>query len=366
MELHSVLAKRMAQQQRNCSLPLVDFRYRNMYGLGSDLHVWTQAMCKAIQEGVRIRTEPPWIYLDTAACHKISSNSAVLKSNPNQPKQVYFPSAMTCYFPQSELLCQDDAAIAMTHDDNSTNRKPPPKIYVGSGNLAWVAPNTCPQVRSLYNNLSISDVRAAGIEFLFSHVSPIIVAEAKRQAAHVFRRAPVPGQSPSNLITVQVRWGDKKDEMKLVPAEKYVQAIETILLQRRQPKIKGQQQPGQQQSLANNGAHIFLSTEDPDAVRQFSEICRDRNWTLYVDEYFSDFLNDRSAEYNGNPKMAQNLQGQPGLVALGSLLVAMQANDFVLTTGSNWSRLINELRKNILDPRCGNCTTMVDLSFGEW
>jgi hypothetical protein len=50
----------------------------------------------------------------------------------------------------------------------------------------------------------------------------------------------------------------------------------------------------------------------------------------------------------------------------GSLLVAMEANYFVLTTASNWSRLMNELRKNFVEPRCNNCTLMVDLKYGEW
>ena len=53
-------------------------------------------------------------------------------------------------------------------------------------------------------------------------------------------------------------------------------------------------------------------------------------------------------------------------MALGSLLVAMEANDFVLTTASNWSRLMDELRKNVLEPRMANGTIMVDLRPGQW
>ena len=68
----------------------------------------------------------------------------------------------------------------------------------------------------------------------------------------------------------------------------------------------------------------------------------------------------------GNPIVAKKMDGKPGLIALGSLLVAMEANDFVLTTGSNWSRLINELHRNVLDPRCNNCTRLIDLLHGEY
>jgi hypothetical protein len=64
---------------------------------------------------------------------------------------------------------------------------------------------------------------------------------------------------------------------------------------------------------------------------------------------------------NGAPKMSKGLNGTAGRITLGSLLVAMEANDFVSTTASNWSRLMNELRKSILDSRCGNCTHMIDL-----
>lgn len=58
--------------------------------------------------------------------------------------------------------------------------------------------------------------------------------------------------------------------------------------------------------------------------------------------------------------IAHDSGGKAGLQSLGALLISMQANRYVLSTGSNWSRLINELRKNIIDPRCGNCTTVAE------
>jgi acetyl-CoA acetyltransferase len=39
------------------------------------------------------------------------------------------------------------------------------------------------------------------------------------------------------------------------------------------------------------------------------------------------------------------------LESLAALLVSMESNRFVLTRASNWSRLIDELRKNVVDPR---------------
>ena len=62
---------------------------------------------------------------------------------------------------------------------------------------------------------------------------------------------------------------------------------------------------------------------------------------------------------------AYNSKGKAGLQSLGALLIAMEVNRYILTTGSNWSRLINELRNSVVDSRCGNCTKMVDLREGE-
>ena len=68
--------------------------------------------------------------------------------------------------------------------------------------------------------------------------------------------------------------------------------------------------------------------------------------------------------------IAKKSNGAMGKSSLISLLIAMEAKYFVLTTGSNWSRLINELRISKVDPLCGNCTMMYDLResflFHDW
>jgi len=353
LELHSILAKRMAQHQANCALPLANFIYRNRYGLGSDLHVWTQALCNAMETGVRVRTEHPWIFLDQGVC----ANSSLSSS----PSMLLKNSAMACYFPQSELLCPADRIP----DIGATIQH---FLYKNRGMVGRVCGNVLAS-----GNWTLSDVRAAGMEFLFSHLSPAVVAEAERQYQRVFLKQgngtgslqhPPPPPAPDELITVHIRWGDKRSEMKLVSMEQYVQAVEQLVQAQRQRRQQESGEPPQQQQQSS--AHIFLATEDPNAVAAFQTAARDRNWTVYVDPYFEEFLPHRNAEYNGNPKMAKHLQGHPGLVALASMVVAMQANHFVLTTASNWSRIMNELRKNILDPRCGNCTKMIDLRDGEW
>ena len=49
LQVRSPLAKLWQRHQNDCQLPAANFRYRNRYGLGSDLHVYTQALCNAVQ-----------------------------------------------------------------------------------------------------------------------------------------------------------------------------------------------------------------------------------------------------------------------------------------------------------------------------
>ena len=52
--------------------------------------------------------------------------------------------------------------------------------------------------------------------------------------------------------------------------------------------------------------------------------------------------------------IASASKGKYGLQVLASLLIAMEADGFVLTTTSNFSRT------NVVDVHCSGCTEMVD------
>ena len=95
------------------------------------------------------------------------------------------------------------------------------------------------------------------------------------------------------------------------------------------------------------------------------------SWNIFVDRSVVELVNHRPRRkgLNHASYTTFNPRGRAGLVALGSLLVAMEAKDFVLTTASGWSRLMDELRRNVVDPQCSggnNCTTMIDLRPGFW
>jgi hypothetical protein len=243
---------------------------------------------------------------------------------------------MTCYFPEAEPNCP---AQQNFHHPTLNLTRTHGKIK-----------EACSDVIQTYGG--ITSIRTSTTEFLFTRISTLVQEEGERQLNQVFQTTFV----PHNLITVHIRWGDKADEMELIPITKYIDAVYEILEQRRRNRIDN-----------TAGVHIFLSTEDPEALRQF-QAAVPMDWNIYIDQYHIELLPHRreSTIYNGIPQMARELSGRPGLIALGSLLVAMEANDFILTTSSNWSRLMNEIRISIINPRCNNCTTMIDLNPGEW
>ena len=341
LEPLSMLAIRMEQHQNNCSLPLGDFEFRNSAGLGSDLHFWGQAVCNGMMKGIRVRSIAPWVYYDQRACNATNEK----------------PSPMTCYFPYTELLCPGDIAVANAH--------PTYNLSLVGAPLGLINPwpsypyNGTLDVLSLRNHGSIGRVvrecdsieaefgrpalRAAATEFLFTRVSRVVQQEAERQLALVFNEA---GAVPKDLITVHIRWGDKvQHEMTRVRISQYIQAVSEILAQREN---------------RTGPVNIFLASEDPAAVKEFTQEAP-KNWKIYLDQFYVEYLPHRRDKYSYFVKAAGQLKGRIGLLAIGSLLVSLEANDYVLTTASNWSRMINELRKSILNPRCNNCTKLIDL-----
>eukprot|EP01039_Chlorochromonas_danica_P007038 gene7036-7783_t len=117
--------------------------------------------------------------------------------------------------------------------------------------------------------------------------------------------------------------------------------------------------------------HIYVvTTESLEGMKELHEQLKNhrKTWKLY--HYAPSIFN--SNEVISPMEMAQRTQGSIGKHSLIALLLAMEARYYILTTGSNWSRLIDELRKNVVDVQCGNCTEMVDLrraysrNFDNW
>ncbi|KAI2501287.1 hypothetical protein MHU86_13150 [Fragilaria crotonensis] len=317
----SEIGKRLQSSQSNCSLPVKYYVWRDTpTGMGSDLHAWSSHLWVALLTLHRMKAPANWIWTDPEACSRANNN------NNNSITS----STLLCYFPAAEsTTCPDDI------DDVEKNEA------VDEGDL--IETHNCgKQDNSPYD---VSEFRAGSMEFLFSSVSPLVIQEAERQIKAVFGDKGV----PPNLITVHVRWGDKYLEDVPLIIEEYITAVEKIVKKKELDSV-----------------HILLCTEDPVAEEGFRQAAHS-SWSIYLDHFYTEFLPFREEQgnaFNVVPLLAVELKGKPGLWALGSLLVAMEANYFVLTTTSNWSRLMDELRKNVIDPRCDGCTYMIDLQEG--
>ena len=331
----SPFAKEYERVQNDCSIDRLAIALpRNFAGLGSDIHVYSAIMCKAIEiKNSRVRTVGTWLWNSRGHCPIHDEYNNTVSTSP-----------MLCYFPQSETVCPKDS-------DNTTERF---QITNNDGQLNL---QSCPNVMAQFGDTSA--IRAASTEYLFTRLAEFVIEEAERQLQIHFNNSRANYQVPKDMITVHVRWGDKGSETKLLPIKSYTDAVHQLLNDRRIAR--------QNSNSYDDNVHIYLSTEDPEAVEAFMNNIPS-HWNVYLDQYYVEMLpyrNETGDVHSVNTINAKLLEGRSGLLALGSLLVAMESNDYVLMGKSNWSRLMNEIRKNILDPRCQNCTRVIDLSPGE-
>lgn len=358
--LLSEYAQQIRQHQSDCTLPVATHTMDNTFGLGSHLLLWGQAVCNAMEQGYRLQsyTTTPWIWWDQNHCkNKRTSTANGTATSP-----------MACYFPLAEPQ----------HCETTTTR-PTEFTMPTSINVTDPRDKTkwCTRIQTASSPQEKELIRAASTEYLFHHssgggISPLVVQEAQRQVGVLFPDNN--GIVPEDLVTVHIRWGDKFWEMELASIEEYIAAINTLLMRRRRRRrIGNASHPGvgNDDNDKNNTttlvptANIYLATEDPRAYQEFMK-AKPKGWNVYADITLQEIDAFRPPKGNRASWAAKNTQGRSGLIALGSLLVAMEANLFVLTTKSNWSALMNHLRMQIINPLCGNCTDMIDLRPGGW
>jgi hypothetical protein len=137
--------------------------------------------------------------------------------------------------------------------------------------------------------------------------------------------ASVPFPLPPGTVNSHIRHGDKSVEMNLVPSENYIEAFVSMI-----------------HNMPNSFSRIlFVSSDDESAV----DVCRNLTEKLKMK-----FIYTKLTRMEGGHHMSlwdsQNSRMQRGLV-LGhflQLLMALEADAWIGTRGSNWNRLIDELR----------------------
>ena len=344
----SRLAKSFEQHQSNCSFPIAVHTLDNTFGLGSHFLLWGQALCNAIEDGYRMteqlsHVDDLWIWQDQGHCstnHYPNNKDDQSPFQPQQEERMSSPPSppMECYLPVTRRN-KCPISLSQQHDSTMTNVTDP-----------RVQQHWCTLTRTLDDDMTQkTSVRAAFTEYLFSEVSPLVVKEAQRQIGIVFQD--VGSQVPDDLVTVHVRWGDKFWEMDLPSIDEYIQGVARVLT-------------GSNETIPS-AANIFLATEDPKAHKAFVD-AKPPGWNVFSDITLQEIDDFRPPKGNRASWATRNTKGRAGLIAMGSLLVSLEAKYFVLTTKSNWSTMMNHLRTNIVDPRCNNCTVMVDLRPGVW
>ena len=289
-------------------------------GMGSSIHAWAKSLKVAQDNGATLSTAwsgVPWVHDDLHSC---------------TAEQIEAP--LSCYF-GTEVT------------SSATCGQAPPCSHPGDTAcvvLQDLTPARDERTWLAHHTEADGFTMEGAVEFLFSHVQRVVIAEAERQLALIFGAEGV----PHPLITVHVRWGDKATEMEPVGMQVYIDAV-------REMSIKHE--------LGETPA-VFLATKNAEACTQFKALAPP-NWRVF-------------AGMDGREKMQSSATehgrvGQAGLTSLAALLLAMEADYYVLTMASNWSRLMDELRKAVIEPRiCGNedgggeggagCTDMVDLA----
>jgi len=325
LPLHSPLAKRIQNNQMTCpASPPKYWVHRIMRnGLGQMLHQWSQTLCNAMQADRRVLTRGLFVWMHESCQAEFDAKRAAFSYSP-----------FACYFGHDHELHPSSAcpALPMPTSINDT--------ALVTNTTVNKSVKACDQLLER-DNLEVPQFRAASMEWLFSHVSPLVMDEARKQLRGAFGADGMPDRD--HLVTVHIRWGDKAKEMKLKPVQQYIKAVHDVV--------------GRDKTSNNTyPLHVYIASEDINARQAFRDMAP-AHWKLH---------SSGPHVRNRRPAIRQNANGRNGLESLGALILSMEANHYVLTTKSNWSRLINELRLNIVNPRCNNCTRMTDLIYGEW
>ena len=273
-QVYSKLAKQFMLTQQARGTPVA--WSMNNYGMGSDIHTWGAALCRASMDGKPLVTTGSWIW-DTCG------------------------TGLDCYFgPQHRLH-----GLRRVIQDSSGCCSP------------------------ICRDLPGEEYFTAAVEYLFRLVSPGLRMEATAAAQALGLDA------IQHQVTVHIRWGDKWSEARPVPIVKYVDAVHAMALRH------GMSVPV-----------VFVLSEDRTALDMF-KASAPKSWTVL--EYTaarSTSPRHRFGEHiaGWSPMQdARSSHGRMGFTSLVVLLLAMESNHYVLTHSSNWSNLIDRVRRGRIE-----------------
>ena len=366
---HSKLARalqrtQLASDSSNCSAArFSSFQFTLDEGLAVNLFKWTEAACEVSARGNVLVALGPWIWRDGAFCGSDLRRTGLSWWRRFWNLPDLYPagsfstvptSAMDCYFTQA-TQCPlpptfDETLFFLGRYTERTlpDQTPPTKPYVEASAPFTVRggeplPEMCKKRWRVW---------ASGVELLFHSLPAHMVAAAECALQLAFGGA----GAPPDMITVHIRWGDKSKEAALVSIDEYVGAVKAMVVKH---KIRAY-------------PTIFITTEDPDAIKSFKR-ASPRHWVLRYDASAVGGAGQARIDTEGlwhyvesmlmstTATGARDTGGALGFHSIMSLLIALEAKYFVLTNSSNWSKLINLLRRVHVDVDCDSCTDVVVL-----
>lgn len=295
--------------------PIVEGRPCNN-GLGSDLHTWTAMLCHAVSRGGMLVLDPRhhWVWSRAAETAELGGYFAPTHCN------VSLDAITSAAASASLAVSAKDLVEPLYHVRDV--------LPLQSCLPPWDLP------------LTTSEWRAAAVEFLFRRLSSELHHKVCQAFDQVF--GPLGGVPRDRLITIHMRWGDKYKEMALQSEQKYLDAVERIM------RDHSMREP-----------YLFMMTEDRSALEAVRNAVAKRGLNCTV------LLYEAAVTTSGPHKM--DFTPEAAEASLIALILSLEANFFIGTTGSNWSRLMNELRLNRVHGLCGGeCTEFIDLKAGEW
>lgn len=158
-------------------------------------------------------------------------------------------------------------------------------------------------------------------------------------------RARVEFKTPD--ITVHIRWGDKWLEMGLLDISAYVNKVHDVI------RTYG----------LRPDAIIFLMTEDYRALDEFRALA-DPRWRVLV---YEPAVFPRTTDLRvDQPSMVANRgNSDVSTNSLVALFMCLESSHYIGASGSNWTRLMNELRqtRQMYSRNCHGCTYFHDLQY---
>lgn len=168
--------------------------------------------------------------------------------------------------------------------------------------------------------------RAMATQNMFSWLRPEVYVAAEQVDIYAAINSSV-----NQLVSVHIRWGDKGDEMKsaggLQPVEAYIDGVRKLTRDDPRP------------------VNVFLMSESNNAIRLFRDAAPVQWNVLTYDAAVNPLTRQLNVtmEKSVDPKKHARSDPEAGWHAVIALILTMQADKIVITSGSNWSRLIEEL-----------------------